>query len=157
MERQERNITTNKKAYHEYTILETFECGIVLTGTEVKSIRENGLSLKESYASVKGTEAWLLNVHIKPYSHGNLANGDPDRPRKLLMHKKEIRYLIGKTKETGLTLVPIKMYLTKQNRVKVELGLARGKKLHDKRADIAKRDAARDVERALKDRQRGER
>lgn len=153
MEKNERNITNNKKAYHEYTILETFECGIALTGTEVKSIRENGLSLKEAYASVKGAEAWLLNLHIKPYSHGNLANGDPDRSRKLLMHKKEIRYLIGKTKETGLTLVPTKMYFTKQNRVKVEVALARGKKLHDKRADIAKRDSARDVERALKERQ----
>lgn len=155
MEKQARSITVNKKAFHEYEIFETFECGLVLTGTEVKSIRENGLSLKEAYAYVKGSEAWLLNVHIKPYSHGNLANGDPDRPRKLLMHKNEIRYLIGKTKEVGLTLIPIKMYYSRNNKVKVELGLARGKKLHDKRADIAKRDAARDVERALKDRQRG--
>lgn len=155
MEKQARSITVNKKAFHEYEIFETFECGLVLTGTEVKSIRENGLSLKEAYAYVKGSEAWLLNVHIKPYSHGNLANGDPDRPRKLLMHKNEIRYLIGKTKEVGLTLIPIKMYYSRNNKVKVELGLARGKKLHDKRADIAKRDAARNVERALKDRQRG--
>lgn len=149
-----KNIATNKKAYHDYAIVETFECGIVLTGTEVKSIRENGLSLKESYATVRGEEMWLLNVHIKPYSHGNRENVDPDRARKLLLHKKEIRYLLGKSKEDGFTLIPTKIYFSRENKVKVELGLGKGKKQYDKRADIAKRDASRDVERALRDKQR---
>lgn len=154
MESARKNIATNKKAFHDYAIIETFECGIVLTGTEVKSIRENGLSLKESYATVRDEEMWLLNVHIKPYSHGNRENVDPDRPRKLLLHKKEIRYLLGKSKEEGFTLIPTKIYFSRENKVKVELGLGKGKKLYDKRADIAKRDANRDVERALREKQR---
>lgn len=149
-----KQIASNKRAFHDYEILETFEAGIVLHGTEVKSIRENGLSLKESYASIKNQEAWILGLHIKPYSHGNRENQDPVRPRKLLLNKKEIRYLIGKTKESGLTLIPTKVYFTAQNRLKVELGLARGKKLYDKRKDIAKRDSERDIERSLKDRLR---
>ncbi|MBK5211966.1 MAG: SsrA-binding protein SmpB [Coriobacteriia bacterium] len=153
-EQTDRKIASNRKAYHDYSIEETFECGIVLSGTEVKSIRENGLSLKESYASVRDGEVWLLNVHIKPYSHGNLENPDPDRARKLLMHKKQIRYLLGETKEAGYTLVPTRVYFSRANKVKVELGVARGKKLYDKRADIAKKDAARDMERALKERRR---
>lgn len=149
-------ISNNKKAYHDYFIDETFEAGIELTGTEVKSLRENKASLRESFASVRNGELWLHNVHISAYSHGNRANVDPDRPRRLLLHKKEIRYLIGKTKERGYTLVPLKMYFNERNLVKVELGLARGKKLYDKRASIAERDHARDVQRALKDRIRGE-
>lgn len=149
-----KKIATNKKAYHDYEIIETFECGLVLTGTEVKSIRENGLSLKESYATVRGGEMWLLNVHIKPYSHGNRENVDPDRARKLLLHKKEIRYLLGKSKEDGFTLIPTKLYFSRDNKVKVELGLGKGKKTYDKRADIAKRDANRDLERALREKQR---
>lgn len=154
-ERQSQHIASNKKAYHDYEILQTFEAGLVLHGTEVKSIRENGLSLKESYASIKNEEAWLLGVHIKPYSHGNRENRDPVRPRKLLLNKKEIRYLIGKTKESGLTLIPTKAYFNAQNRLKLEIGLARGKKLYDKRKDIARKDANRDIERSLKDRLRG--
>jgi SsrA-binding protein len=149
-------ISNNKKAYHDYFIDETFEAGIELTGTEVKSLRENKASLRESFASVRNGELWLHNVHISAYSHGNRANVDPDRPRRLLLHKKEIRYLIGKTKERGSTLVPLKMYFNERNLVKVELGLARGKKMYDKRASIAERDHARDVQRALKDRIRGE-
>jgi len=149
-------ISNNKKAYHDYFIDETFEAGIELTGTEVKSLRENKASLRESFASVRKGELWLHNVHISAYSHGNRANVDPDRPRRLLLHKKEIRYLIGKTKERGYTLVPLKLYLSSGNMVKLELGLARGKKLYDKREAIAERDQKRDVERALRERTKGE-
>lgn len=154
MSKPDHNIATNKKAYHDYFIEETFECGIELTGTEVKSLRENKASLRESFASIRSGEVWLHGVHISAYSHGNRANADPDRKRRLLLHKKEIRYLIGKTKERGFTLVPLSMYLSPSNMVKVELGLARGKKLHDKRDAIAERDQKRDVDRALKDRQK---
>jgi SsrA-binding protein len=148
----DRRIASNKKAYHEFFVEDTYECGIVLTGTEVKSIRENGLSLQESYATIHQGEVWLMGMHIKPYSHGNIANVDPDRDRKLLMHKKQIRLLTTKIKEQGYTLVPTKIYFSPENRVKVELGLCKGKKLYDKRHDIAKRDAQRDVERQLKSR-----
>jgi SsrA-binding protein len=151
----DRLIASNKKAYHDFFIEETFETGLVLTGTEVKSLRDNKASLRESFATVTGGEVWMHGVHIAPYSHGNRANVEPDRKRKLLMHKKEIRYLIGKTKERGYTLVPLSMYFSPANKVKVELGLARGKKLHDKRDSIAERDQKRDVERALKERQKG--
>ena len=152
---QSRDIATNKKAYHDYFVDETFECGIELTGTEVKSLRQNRAALRDSFATVRSGEVWLHGVHIAPYSHGNRANVDPDRKRKLLMHKKEIRYLIGKTKERGFTLVPLKLYFSPTNKVKVELGLARGKKNYDKRDTIAARDQQRDVERALRDRQKG--
>jgi SsrA-binding protein len=155
-ERQPRNIATNKKAYHDFFIDETFEAGLVLTGTEVKSLRERGAALRDSFATVRRGEAWLHGVHISPYSHGNRANVDPDRIRKLLLHKKEIRYLTGKTAERGYTLVPLKLYFDENNRAKVELGLARGKKLYDKRASIAERDHKRDMERALRERQKGE-
>jgi SsrA-binding protein len=151
----ERHIATNKKAYHDYFVDETFEAGIELTGTEVKSLRQNKASLRDSFAVVRKGEVFLHNVHISPYSHGNRANVDPTRARKLLLHKKEIRYLAGKTAEKGATLVPLKLYFSPGNLVKVELGLARGKKLHDKRASIADRDHKRDVERALRDRQKG--
>jgi SsrA-binding protein len=143
----ERHIATNKKAYHDYFIDETFEAGIELTGTEVKSLRQNKASLRDSFAVVRKGEVFLHNVHISAYSHGNRANVDPTRARKLLLHKKEIRYLA--------TLVPLKLYFNPSNLVKVEIGLARGKKLHDKRASIADRDHKRDVERALRDRQKG--
>ena len=156
MAREEKLIANNKKAYHDYFVDETFECGIELTGTEVKSLRANHASLRESYATVKRGEVWLLAVHITPYSQGNRSNVDPNRQRKLLMHKKEIRYLIGKTKEKGNTLVPLKMYFAPSNLVKVELGLVRGKKMYDKRADIAEKDQKRDVERALRERQKGQ-
>ena len=154
MAREEKLISNNKKAYHDYFVEETFECGIELTGTEVKSLRDNRASLRDTYASVRQGEVWLHGVHIAPYSHGNRGNVEPNRPRKLLLHKKEIRYLIGKTKERGSTLVPLKMYFTPTNLVKVELGLAHGKKLYDKRADIAEKDQKRDVERALRERQK---
>jgi SsrA-binding protein len=156
MARDEKLIANNKKAYHDYFIDETFETGIELTGTEVKSLRANNASLRESYATIRRGEVWLLGVHVAPYAHGNRSNVDPDRARRLLLHKKEIRYLIGKTKERGATLVPLRMYFAPNNLVKVELGLARGKKLYDKRADIAAKDHQRDVERALRERQRGE-
>lgn len=152
---QSRDIATNKKVYHDYFVDETFECGIELTGTEVKSLRQNRAALRDSFATVRAGEVWLHGVHIAPYSHGNRANVDPDRKRRLLLHKKEIRYLIGKTKERGFTLVPLKLYFSPTNKVKVELGLARGKKNYDKRDSIAARDQQRDVERALRDRQKG--
>jgi len=154
MAREEKLISSNKKAFHDYFIEEHFEAGIELTGTEVKSLRENKASLRESFASIRKGEVWLHNVHISPYSHGNRSNVQPDRPRRLLLHKNEIRYLLGKLKEQGFTLVPLRIYLSTNNLVKVELGLARGKKLYDKRATIAERDAQRDAERALRDRQR---
>ncbi|MDO8949621.1 MAG: SsrA-binding protein SmpB [Actinomycetota bacterium] len=152
----EKTITKNKKAFHEYFVDEQFEAGIALTGTEVKSLRENGASLRECFATVRNGEAWLHGVHISPYSHGNRSNVDSDRARKLLLHKHQIRYLFGKLKEKGYTLVPIRLYFNEQNMVKVEIGLARGKKLYDKRASIAERDQARDTERALRERTRGE-
>lgn len=156
MAREDRVIATNKKAYHDYFIDETFECGIALTGTEVKSLRENRATLRDSFATVRKGEVWLHGLHISPYSHGNRANVDTDRHRKLLLHKKEIRYLIGKTKEKGYTLVPLRMYFAPNNKAKVEIGLARGKKLYDKRDSIAKRDQERDMQRALRERQKGE-
>jgi SsrA-binding protein len=153
---ERKNISENKKAYHDYFVEETFETGIALTGTEVKSLRENRASLRESFATVRDGEVWLHNVHISPYSHGNRSNVDPNRARKLLLHRNEIRYLIGKTKEKGWTLVPLKMYFAENGLAKVELGLVRGKKLYDKRDTIAKRDQERDVERAMRERQKGE-
>lgn len=154
MTREQRLIAANKKAFHDYFVDETFEAGIALSGTEVKSLRENRTTLRDAFATVRRGEVWLHNVHIAPYSHGNRSNVEPDRTRKLLLHKKEIRYLIGKTKEKGFTLVPLKLYFSENNLVKVELGLARGKKLYDKREAIADRDHKRDVERALKERTR---
>ena len=156
MPREEKAIATNKKAYHDYFVDEAFECGIELNGSEVKSLRDSRASLRESYATVRRGEVWLLGLHIAPYSHGNRSNLDPDRARKLLMHKREIRYLIGKTKEKGSTLIPLRMYFTPSNLVKVELGLVHGKKLYDKRADIASKDQKRDVERALRECQKGQ-
>jgi SsrA-binding protein len=156
MPRDPKSIANNKKAYHDYFVDQTFECGIELTGTEVKSLRANGVSLRESYATIKRGEVWLLGVHVTPYAQGNRSNVEPDRARKLLLHKKEIRYLLGKTKEKGNTLVPLKMYFAANNLAKVEIGLARGKKNYDKRADIAEKDQKRDVERALRERQKGQ-
>ena len=142
-------IATNRKARHEYEIIETVEAGIALTGTEIKSVRERQVSLKEGFATIKGGEVWLMNVHIAPYKHGHRDNPDPRRPRKLLLHRNEINRLEGKLAEKGWTLVPLRMYL-KNNRAKVEIGLARGKKKYDKRKAIAERDAQRDIERAMK-------
>ena len=144
-----RIIAQNRKARHLYHILETFEAGLVLTGTEVKALREGKASMGDAYAAIDGDEVWLHSLHISPYEQGNRFNHDPLRKRKLLLHRKEIRRLVGKTKEQGLTLVPLKLYFLK-GWAKVELALAKGKKAFDKRQDIAKRDAQRDMERALK-------
>nr|WP_297395366.1 SsrA-binding protein SmpB [uncultured Peptostreptococcus sp.] len=144
-------LATNKKARHDYFIDEVFECGIELKGTEVKSIRQGRINLKEGYASVDNSEVFLKQVHISPYEQGNRYNVDPLRTRKLLLHKAEIRKLIGATTIKGYSLVPMSMYL-KNGRVKVELGLAKGKKLYDKRQDLAKKDAMRRIKRESKDR-----
>ncbi len=145
-------ITENRKARHDYHILETFEAGISLQGTEVKSLRAGKVNLKDSYAFIKDGEMFLEGVHISPYEAGNRFNHDPERRRKLLMHRYEIRKLTGKIKEKGLSLVPLRMYLNDRGICKVELALAQGKKLYDKRQDLAKKDASRDIERAFKER-----
>ncbi|MDH3252192.1 MAG: SsrA-binding protein SmpB [Ignavibacteria bacterium] len=139
-------VTTNRKARHEYTILETCEAGMVLTGTEVKALRQGNANLADGYAMIRGTEVWLSGMHITPYEHGSYANVDPTRERKLLLHKNEIRKLVAKTREKGLTLIPLKVYF-KNNRAKVQLGLCKGKKTYDKRHDIAKREIERDLRR----------
>lgn len=144
-------LATNKKARHDYFIDEVYECGIELKGTEVKSIRQGRINLKEGYASVDNSEVFLKQVHISPYDQGNRFNVDPIRTRKLLLHKAEIRKLIGATTIKGYSLVPMSVYL-KNGRVKLELGLAKGKKLYDKRQDLAKKDAMRRIERESKDR-----
>jgi len=146
---EEKNIAVNRKARHEYAVLQTFEAGIVLVGTEVKALREGKANLVDSYALIKNNEVWLLSLHISEYKQGNINNHIPTRDRKLLMNRSEIRKLIGKTKEKGLTLVPLRLYF-KSGRVKVELALAKGKKVYDKRQDIAKRDFQRDQERRIK-------
>jgi len=143
-------IAQNKKAFHDFFIEETFECGIELVGTEVKSLREGRVNLKDSYASVSNGEVYIKNMHISPYEKGNIFNKDPLRERKLLLHKYEILKLVGKIKEKGYSLIPTKVYL-KNSLMKVELALAKGKKLYDKREDIARKDAKRDMERKLKD------
>lgn len=144
-------VATNREAYHNYHILETHECGIALTGTEVKSIRDGRCNLKDSYGLIREAEAWLMNAHISPYSHGNRENHDPTRMRKLLLHRKEIDRLAGKAQEKGLTLVPTKMYF-KNGRIKVELAVAKGKKLYDKRETEKRREADREVRAMMKSR-----
>lgn len=139
-------VTTNRKARHEYTVLDTYEAGIVLTGTEVKSLRLGNANLADGYAELRNGEVWLLHMHVSPYDQGSYANVDPLRERKLLLHRKEIRKLKSRVQEKGLTLVPLKVYF-KHNIAKVLLGLCRGKKAYDKRHDIAKRDAERDLRR----------
>ncbi|MBP0973566.1 MAG: SsrA-binding protein SmpB [Oscillospiraceae bacterium] len=146
-------ITENRQARHEYFILETFEAGIELTGTEVKSIRQGSVNLKDSWCSIENGELFIKQMHISPYEKGNIYNRDPLRVRRLLMHKAEIHRLLGKTKTDGLTLVPLSLYF-KDSRVKVQLGLCRGKKLFDKREDAAKRAAKRTIDRALKEQNR---
>jgi SsrA-binding protein len=140
-------IASNRKARHDYAILDTFEAGVVLVGTEVKSLREGRASLVDAFATVDNGEVWLRNVHIPEYVQGTWTNHTPRRTRKLLLHKKEILRLIGKTKESGLSLVPLSMYF-KDGKVKIELALAKGKKSYDKRQDLAKRDAQREIARA---------
>lgn len=154
MAREKKNIAKNRKAFHEYDIVETFEAGIVLSGTEVCSLRENNCQLTDTFALIRHGEVWLHALHIPPYSHGNLANPDPDRKRKLLLHRNQIRYLQEKTKEKGMALVPLNVYFAPNGLVKMELALARGKKLYDKRATMAERDSKREIERALKARLR---
>jgi SsrA-binding protein len=144
-------ITQNKKAFHDYSIEETLEAGILLQGTEVKSLREGKANLRDSYVIVKDGEVFLLNCHISPYSHGNIMNHDPLRTRKLLMHKKEITKLLDKAAQKGYSLIPLKLYF-KNSHVKVEVGLARGKKQYEKRETIKKREADREIERAMKSR-----
>ncbi|MBQ4526594.1 MAG: SsrA-binding protein SmpB [Clostridia bacterium] len=143
-------IAQNKKAYHDYFIEEKYECGIELAGTEVKSLRLGQVNIKDSYASVDKGEVWLKGMHISPYEKGNIFNRDPLRERRLLMHKYEIRKLIGKIKEQGYSLVPTSVYL-KGQRIKIELGLAKGKKNYDKREAIAASSAKRDIERKMKE------
>jgi len=143
-------IAQNKKAYHDYFIEDTYECGIALSGTEVKSIRLGHVNLKDSFASLKSGEVILTGMHISPYEKGNIFNKDPLRDRKLLMHKYEIRRLIGKIKEDGYSLIPLKVYL-KGSLVKVEMALARGKKNYDKRASIAEKEAKRRIDRKIKE------
>ncbi|MCR4437587.1 MAG: SsrA-binding protein SmpB [bacterium] len=149
----EKLITTNRKARHDYVILETVEAGIALQGTEVKSLRAGRANLKDSYAAIKDGEVWLFHAHISPYDHGSVYNHDPVRPRKLLLHRQEIRCLARKVQERGLTLVPLRMYF-KKGRAKVELALARGKHQYDRRQDITRRDAERDTQRELKEKYR---
>lgn len=149
----EKVITSNRRARHEYFIEEMVEAGIVLSGTEIKSVRASRVNLAEAYAKIDNNEAWIVGMHISPYDQaGNYFQHDPTRPRKLLLHRREIAHLRAQLEQKGLTLVPLRLYL-KRGRAKVELGLARGKKLYDKRATIAERDARRDVERALRSRE----
>jgi len=144
----QKNISVNRKAKHEYTFLQTFEAGIVLQGTEVKSLREGKTNFVDSYASIIRNEVWLIGMHINPYKHGNINNHEPVRDRKLLLNRNEIRKLIGKINEKGLTLIPYRLYF-KNGKVKVELALAKGKKAYDKRESIKKRDLKREQERNI--------
>jgi SsrA-binding protein len=149
------DVATNRQASYRFNLLERFECGIVLTGTEVKSLREGKAQLKDSYAAVRDGEVWLLGLYIPPYGPASRANHDPERPRKLLLHRSEIERLVGKTRERGLTLVPTRIYFSgERSRAKVELALARGKDLYDKRETIRKREMTRDVQRELREARR---
>ena len=148
-----KQVAANKKAWHDYFVEEKYEAGIELAGTEVKSIRQGHINLKDSYCTFKDGEIFVRGMHISPYEKGNIFNKDPLRVRKLLMHKKEILRLFGQVKQGGYTLIPVSMYF-KDSRVKVQVGLCKGKKLHDKRDDMAKRDAGREIERAMKERNR---
>ena len=148
-----KSIATNREARHEYFVLEALETGVELKGTEVKSLRAGGVNLKDSWVDIENGELLVKGLHISPYDHGNIFNHDPLRSRRLLLHRAEINKLIGKVKEKGYALVPLKLYF-KHGLVKMELALAVGKKLYDKRQDMAKRDAKREMERALKDRNR---
>jgi SsrA-binding protein len=148
----DRTIVTNRRAFHEYFVLESLEVGIVLSGTEIKSLREGKIQLTDAYARIEHGELWLIGAHISPYTHGNYYNHDTDRPRKLLAHKEQIAHLRAQVEQKGLTLIPLKIYL-KQGRAKVEIGLCRGKRLYDKRQTAADREAQRDIARALRDRE----
>ena len=147
----EKLIAENRRARHDYQLLERYEAGLVLTGTEVKSLRDGKANLQRAFADVRGEEVWLVGAHIAEYTQGNIANHDPDRDRKLLLRRQEIASLIGKVREKGLTLIPTRLYW-KNGRAKVEIAVARGKEVRDKRRDIAKREADRDMQRAMKSR-----
>ena len=147
-------VAQNRKARHDYFIEETYEAGIVLSGTEVKSIRLGKVNINDSYAGISGGEVFVHNMHISPYEKGNIFNRDPVRSRKLLLHKREINKLIGYTQQKGLTLIPLKVYINNRGLVKIELAVARGKKLYDKREDAARRDARREMERVFRERQK---
>jgi SsrA-binding protein len=146
---QEKNITVNRKARHEYSIIQTYEAGIILVGTEVKSLRQGKANLVDSYGKLKNGEVWLISAHINEYTQGNINNHDPIRDRKLLLNKSEIKKLISGTNEKGLTLIPLRLYF-KNGKVKVEIALAKGKKVYDKRRDIAKKDFEREQQRKIK-------
>src|SRR5213078_3827620 len=150
----DRTVASNRRARHEYEILETVEAGLVLRGTEVKALRTGLVNFKDAYATVRNDEVWLLGCHISPYSHGTDANHDPERDRKLLLHRRELARLSGKIAERGLTLVPLRLYF-KDGRAKVELGLARGRKLHDKRAALREREEQREMGKAVRAGRRG--
>ena len=149
-----KNIATNRKARHDYHIEDTYEAGLVLTGTEIKSIRAGRVNLRDGYATLKDGELWLMNAHIAPYNQGSYTNHEPRRPRKLLMHRREINRIAGRIKEKGFTLVPLRLYL-KNNLAKVELGLARGKKQYDKRAALREKETRREIDRAVAHRWKG--
>jgi SsrA-binding protein len=151
----EKTVALNRRARHDFTIDETFEAGIVLTGTEIKSLRAGKANLSDSYARVERNEAWLIGAHIAPWEQANRYNHEPKRVRKLLLHRSEIDELLGRAKAKGQTIVPLRLYINTKGKAKIELGLARGKQLHDRRRDIADRDARRDVARELADAQRG--
>jgi SsrA-binding protein len=148
-EKTEKDLAVNRRAYHDYFIDERYEAGVMLTGTEVKSVRNGRANLRDGFVRIDNGEAWLENVHISPYAEGNLMNHEPMRSRKLLLHRKEISTLIGKVKQKGYTLIPLRVYITR-NRAKVEVGLARGKRQYDKREAIAERDAKREIARAVR-------
>jgi SsrA-binding protein len=151
-QRADRVVTSNRRALHEYTIIESVEAGIELTGTEIKSIREGKISITEAYARIADGELWLIGAHISPYTHGSYTNHDPNRPRRLLVHRSQIRELKAAVEQKGMTLVPLRVAL-RRGRAKVDIGVARGKKLWDKRQSSAERDASRDIARAMRDRE----
>lgn len=152
--RDEHIIASNRRAFHEYHIVETFEAGIALQGTEVKALREGKANLQDSFARIEDGEVLLYHAHIQPYSHGNIQNHDPLRVRKLLLHRQEIQRLVGKTQERGLTLIPLKLYFNTVGRAKVELALAKGKTGPDKRESIKRREADREIQRGMRERQK---
>jgi SsrA-binding protein len=151
----EHTIAVNRKAWHDYTIEETVEAGIVLTGTEIKSVRAGKVNLKDAYARIEHGEAWLINAHVAPFEGGNRNNHEPRRSRKLLLHRGEIDEILGRASRKGLTVVPLRLYISSRGHAKIELGLARGKQLHDRRREIAARDARRELEREMADVGRG--
>jgi SsrA-binding protein len=150
----EKVVATNRRARHDFEILEIFEAGLVLQGTEVKSLRAGHINFKDSYAAIQNAEAWLVGCHISPYGQGGYANHDPERRRKLLLHRREVNRLLGKTAERGLTIVPLRVYF-KDGRAKLEIGLARGKRMHDKRTALRERETRREMDRELRARARG--